>query len=142
MLATQEGNIAVTGLMRRPVNGGSLNPCQTDRYPSPEHSRWSELAVKTQVGDGKVGAKGATDGDQADPPQARYIQRRLEPVWDEGRKGQIDRRPVAGHDELGAIGLPETDIVGGTQMDRVLLTVTAGNQLDADKFRCVQGAAV
>jgi hypothetical protein len=87
VLATHEGNIAVTGLMRRPVNGGSLNPCQTDRYPSPEHSRWSELVVKTQVGDGKIGAKGATDGDQADPPKARNIQRCLEPVRVEDGEG-------------------------------------------------------
>ena len=70
------------------LTGRSLNACRKDRYTPPERLRWDELVVKTQVGDGKIGAKGATDGNQADPPQARYIQRRLEPVWDEGDNGR------------------------------------------------------
>jgi hypothetical protein len=34
-----------------------------DLYLSLKCSRWSDLAIKTQIGEGKVGAKGATDGD-------------------------------------------------------------------------------
>ena len=58
-----------------------------DVYPSLECSRGSDLAIKAQIGEGKVGAKGGTDGDQADPPKARDIERCLEPVRVEDGKG-------------------------------------------------------